>query len=173
MPLFSNEMRDNNQNYPSQRMPKTQAYPKVHKIIINSKDVNSGDLLNGYYNVRLSHSINSDRCMFILDSFLVDETAENNGLLIHPYNIHISELSQPNSYSTKTKSNTDVVVSLKGRDYNNYANLQSCGSPIVQRGFFDNALWNIYFTSDIDPLTDTNFNGDWTMVIYVVELDDF
>lgn len=100
--------------YPS--LPMKKKYPRIHRVVLDSKDAD-GDYEDLTYHVNLPQDIQSENAMLFVESFYMTNTTANAELDTKPYEIHIRGMTQPLSYHTKNKTNSDVILSLKGRAY--------------------------------------------------------
>jgi hypothetical protein len=158
--------------YPQPQEPKTQKYPKVHRVFIKSDALMSGSAVDGYYNIQLKTPITSDKAMLVLDTLLIESVAVQD--IVSAYEIFEFRIRNLNQMNTTITGDfrEDIVAVFKGLEYNNYANKESLGFPVVDKTFFNNNVWNIYFTSPtIDGSIDGVFAGKWCAVIYIVELE--
>jgi hypothetical protein len=83
------------------------------------------------------------------------------------YHIHLHELFQPLTYHSGTKGPTDIIATLKGREYYTYPTFESCGVPLTDPSFFNNKVFTVRITSNNFDVINA-IDGDWilTLVIY-------
>ena len=158
------------QNYTLQPRVKQPDMSKVYRVIINSNDWISGTIDNGIYAVNLPKSPNRNKCMLFVDFFAYED--ETNSAITNldrfAYNIHIREIVQPNSYRSLTKSPTDIILTLKGREYDGVPDWTAIGVPMTDKMTFEGNTINVYMTSR-NMSTATLASRHWTMVLVILE----
>lgn len=86
-------------------------------------------------------------------------------------NVHIRELPQITSYSSKTKGNGDIVCTIKdGKFYNDIKN-NNVAMPLHSSINFINQPWTVYFT-DANLSKINVSNGTFQIVLRVFNTDD-
>lgn len=155
-------------------------YPQYFKLVLRSKDRDSGSTKVDakFSDVKLPDSF-GENSVFFVESFNL-----TLGETIKQVNVHIPELIQPLSWSSRTKNVTDVVcvTDTVGCYFNGSCNVNGVGVPMLDRNFFrNNQLSVVLSTPDgehgrprngedyFDPVT---LSGEWVLVAYIVTLDE-
>lgn len=162
------------QHYPHPEMRFNKKYPRIHRIVLNSRDYHDDTpnltFENLTFKVNLPQDIMSENAMVYVESFHMTNSTANAVLETRPYNIHIRGMPQPLSYHSATKSTSDVVVSLKGRTYT--GNLShGFGVPLTDKRFFRNSTINVYFSSQDTSIVDA-MDAHYILTLVIVEMDD-
>lgn len=166
-PIPNHEItQDINQRFPV-RVPVSKTYTRVHRIILRSADKTSGTTDDASFAVTLPN-VKSPKCKVVVESFYMvngSYAAElNNGF----YHIHWRGLSQPLSYSSRMKSTSDMIATVKGCVYVPHGSShESLGIPLGDTSAL-NGVVNIYFTSPAITSFSTKMS-DWVLVMSVVE----
>jgi hypothetical protein len=147
-------------------------YPSYRKLVFRSVDRDAGSLrINARYSgVTLNEKLTTP-AVLIVESFQManaDSGALNNTVL----ELRMAGLINGRSWDSKTKANSDLMCAFKGYSFQNGSvNVDTVGIPVYDPNAFQNALINIYFTTN-DGTTINDFVGDWTLVLNIVALDD-
>jgi hypothetical protein len=150
----------------------TYKYPKVYRVTLNSADRISGTISNATFKVNLPVSVKDYKCMMFVEFFAFNDESNSSltNLDRYFYNIHLRELSQPNTYYTKTSNITNIILTAKGRYHASYPTTDTLGFPMTNKTMFENNTINIYFSSD--AITDGILaSQQWTMVLVIHEHD--
>ena len=121
------------------RNVRSKTYVKEHIITLYSGDRRSGSsLTNAIFDIDKPIEITGEKAVLIVDKFIVNtnttNTTETHNIDNFVYDIHLPEISQPNSYSSETKGCSDIVVSNRGHTFQNQNG--HCQMPIVDKGLF-------------------------------------
>jgi hypothetical protein len=165
-PAISGIVPPSHTPFPSQTL--TRKYPRVHHIILDSKD-GEGDYEDCVFKVNLPQDIQSENAMLFVENFFMTNSTTNAELETKPYKIHIRGLAQPLSYHTENQTSSDVILTLKGRSYS--GNLtDGFGIPLLDKRCFRNSSVNVYFTSP-DTIVGDVMDSDYILTLVILELD--
>jgi hypothetical protein len=161
-PFIASVVQSSHAPFPSQPLKKQ--YPRVHRIVLDSKD-GDGVYEDCVFKVNLPQYIQSEHAMLFVERFHMTNTNTNAELDTKPYKIHIRGLTQPLSYHTENKNNSDVILTLKGRSY--IGNLtDSFSIPLLDKRFFRNSSVYVYFTSPDSTIEDV-MDGDYILTLVI------
>lgn len=120
----------------------------IQRVVFNYKDRKYGSQSNAYFHVNLPSTFNgydgNSKSLVYVDNFYMNPDIDDS--LKQPYNVHIKELVQPNSFSTSTNNMTDIVMTTNSTINTNYPEHKSFPVP-VSNDFFQNKMLNVYLTS--------------------------
>jgi hypothetical protein len=149
----------------------TKPYVKEHIITLHSNDRRAGTpITSAVFDINKPVEITGHRAVIFVDKFLVDtdplNTVETATIEYNTYNIHIPEISQPLSYSSDTKGNSDIVLSWGNQEFQNNS---GCGLiPIVDKGLFRSK--QITVNIRMRSIEDMSFwTQPWTLVFIIQE----
>lgn len=155
---------------------------KIYRVNIFSKDRVSGTVRDGYYAIDLPETIHDiNKYHVAVEEFVLagepSTTSGENNLLNRSYIVETS-LTNPNSYSTTSRSSSRVLFTFVGssssgfpRYYSKVITSQTVGIPITDLSAFRNNQIAITFKRPDDSLhtgislPDTSF-WHMTLIIY-------
>lgn len=146
-------------------------YPQYFKVVLRSADRDAGSTkINARFSGVALNAPFQCPAVLIVESFRLtnaDSGALTNGVL----ELRLRGVNQPRTWDSSTKSASDLLLTVKGYDYQcGSATVDSIGVPVTDPNLFQNNNLNVYFkTSDNAALAD--FAGDWVLVLNVVALD--
>lgn len=160
-------------------------YPQYFKLVLRSKDrdVGSTKTYAKFSDVRMPEGFSAP-AVFMVESFNMTQTKDAYSPLFFSLEVHIPELLQPRSWSSRTKNASDVicVTNENGSYFNGSCNVNSLGIPILDNNFFRNNQISVYLSTtenesgapraDEDLFDTDNVLGEWVLVAYCVCLDD-
>jgi len=159
-------------NYPPP--PRNENNPsRIYRIILNSNDRLSGTVNNGLFRVRLPRSPKQNKCMLFVEFFAYesDINGTQNTLDRYTYHVHINEITQPDTYHSKTGRTTNIILTNKGREYLGNITDDTLGIPLQSKQLFEEGTINVFFSSFLLDNT-TLGSKDWTMVLVIKEHDE-
>jgi hypothetical protein len=120
----------------------------IQRVVFNYNDRKYGSQSNAYFHVNLPSTFNgydgNSKSLVYVDNFYINPDIDDS--LKQPYNVHIKELVQPNSFTTSTNNMTDIVMTTNSTINTNYPEHKSFPVP-VPNDFFQNKMLNVYLTS--------------------------
>jgi hypothetical protein len=160
-------------NTPPPPRPKNVKPPKIYKVIINSNDRISGTIDNGLYRVCLPRSPKSNKCQLFVEFFAYEDESNSaaTDLDRFVYHVHVSDISQPDTYYTKTNSTTNILLTNKGREYLADITDETLGISLSDKRVFETNNINIFLSSN-NIATNTLASRDWTLVLLIREYDE-
>lgn len=155
-------------------------YPKYYRLILNSAN---GRYSNGEWafniDVPLFDNLNEKyKWVMSVQSFfssLITSTGGNIGNTHNATslygNIHIREFTQITSYSSKSKTNTDIVATFTGKSFMASPALNSIAVPI------DDSFWiqrqiTVYFSDATQTKLTTPQDAQWQLTLCLYKADD-
>lgn len=157
-------------------------YPQYFKLVLRSRDRDAGSTKSHakFSNVKMPDSL-GENAVFMVESF---QLTFGDDAGIEQLEVHMPELMQPLSWSSRTKNVTDLicVTDSFGSYTNGSCNVDGLGVPILDRNFFRNNQLSIVITTpenesgyprhDEDQWPNEALRGEWVLVAYIVSLDE-
>jgi hypothetical protein len=146
-------------NYDGKFKP-TPNNPQFYDLVLRSVDKVSGTNNKAVFNVTLPGlpPYSNDQILYVR-SFSV-RNASAGALNNAAYTVHLLELLNPNSWSSKNSQKNDALLSLVGYSFNASPTIQDVGAVIIDRGLFYTKNTTIYFDSVDAAFTMTD---DWIL----------
>lgn len=158
----------------------TNKYPKYFKIILNSTH---GSYSNGdwtfYVDMPLFDNIpKTENWVISVQSFYSSVIASTSGNIGNTHlsssafaNIHIRELQQNTSYSSRTKTNTTIVSSFTGRSVVANPALNTIAIPLNSNFWIQRQLTVFFSDATMTPLITPN-DANWQLTLLIYKADD-
>lgn len=161
-------------------------YPQYFKLVLRSKDRDTGSTKSyaKFSDVKMPEGFSAPT-VFMVESFNITLAQDGYGFpVFENLEVHLPELLQTRSWSSRTKNVTDVicVTDANASFYNGSCNVNSLGVPILDNNFFRNNQISIVLgtpenesgrpRADEDLLDTTKIVGEWVLVAYIVCLDE-
>jgi hypothetical protein len=147
--------------------PRTKKFKRVHRIILDSSHMFEGDAALGKFAVNLPTNIKPEDCQLFVESFIMKNSTANAICDTEYYHLHLNELFQPLTYYSGTLGSTNIIATLKGREFFTYPTFESCGIPLTDPNFFNNKVLSFEISSENEDVVNA-IDSDWilTLVIY-------
>ena len=141
---------------------------KFYRILISSANLLSWTLSDGWYQIDIPEVLVFDtkkNWQYALEFFVTDSASNITGL-----SVNIPSLTQPNTYSTLSKSTCTTLTVLRGTNYNRIVTFDSIGYPLAHCNFLRSSRINVQFTDLVGNLT--NLGGNFSLMLVVWEILD-
>jgi hypothetical protein len=149
---------------------------QVYRIVIHSKDAISGTFFNGVHYVNIPDYIDaSGEYHLAVEEFLLNNSSAQAG--ITRTLVVEAEISQPDTYSTSTRTNSQVLFTLArlqggtSISYNKTITTETYGIPLVDNTFLSSKQLRIILKRADDVVYDSTTNGmggsTWEMTLAI------
>lgn len=155
-------------------------YKKPYRLILNSTDRDQGTIDNAtfYVDFKDPNLMNGNPFMMCLESFTLMNTT-TPGIVDNVY-YYVRLGNMERSFTQGKASSKDVLQTVQGRSYfNTLPDTNSLGVSIVDKGFFQNSYFRVYFTQDLNAYSAANqvagiadANSQWSLTLTFWELPE-
>lgn len=155
-------------------------YPKYYKLILNSAN---GRYINGEWafniDVPLFDNLHEHyKWVMSVQSFHSSVITSTGGNIGNTHtnassygNIHIREFTQITSYSSRSKTNTDIVATFTGKNFASSPALNTVAVPIDSNFWIQRQI-TVYFSDATQTRLTTPQDAQWQLTLCLYKADD-
>ena len=127
----------------------------------------------------LSYGLNGQDCTFQVDipeslpldaqtawQFAPEYFVSNSSVTPTSLIVNITNLTQPNTYSTMTQSTNFTIMAIRGTTYQRNIDFNSIGYPVANINFMRGGRLTVTFTDVTGAMTSV-MNGQWGMILVI------